>query len=303
MWREAWIVCRKEWIDSVRDRRAVLAATVYVVVGPLVAGLALSAAARNVERGPAQLNPAQVHAGSARGGAVDSRASGEPGRRIDGSQPVSGVGPALATLPIFLLMAAFVASMSVAIDVTAGERERGSLEPLLLHPVSRHALATGKWLATVLFSGWGMLVALTAIQVVLRTDRLQRLHLPIDFTGAGLPPLLALLLPLALFAPAAQKLAAIGARTAREAHTWLSMIMFVPMVPGFLFAFGVLAPADWMRPMPILGHHVLVSELVRGDVPGAGITIALAVVTTIAAAACVAMAGVGLQRERLVVGR
>ena len=50
-------------------------------------------------------------------------------------------------MPIFVLLAAFIGGMSVAADVTAGERERGSLESLLLHPVSRLAIAGGKWLA------------------------------------------------------------------------------------------------------------------------------------------------------------
>ena len=50
-------------------------------------------------------------------------------------------------MPIFVLLAAFIGGMSIAADVTAGERERGSLESLLLHPVSRLAITGGKWIA------------------------------------------------------------------------------------------------------------------------------------------------------------
>ena len=46
-------------------------------------------------------------------------------------------GRALATMPIFVLLAAFIGGMSVAADVAAGERERGTLESLLLHPMGR----------------------------------------------------------------------------------------------------------------------------------------------------------------------
>ena len=59
----------------------------------------------------------------------------------------------LSVLPLLLVIAVLTGSMQLAIDSTAGERERGSLEPLLLNPVPRGVLATGKWLAASLF-GW-----------------------------------------------------------------------------------------------------------------------------------------------------
>lgn len=390
MWRDAWTVCGKEWLDSVRDRRSVAAAALYVLFGPLVAGLALGAMARSTdpdrpivvaiehrERAPALVQHLEaarhvqvVAAASGAEAAVRARVApiglriaddydarftaarpaeiamvydasragtpaavqrlrtlveGYAARVADARLVTRGVLPAvtrpldlqerdlataasrastaLATLPLFLMMSAFVASMGVAIDVTAGERERGSLEPLLLHPVSRQAIAVGKWMAAALFSAWGLLIALVAIQLVLRSDRVQRLDLPIGLTRADLPPLLGLLLPLALFAPAAQMLAAIGARTFREAQTWLSLLLFVPMVPGFLFAFGALAASDWMRRVPILGHHLLVSDLLRGERPDVAAAIALGVVTTAVALACVTLAGLSLRRERVLYGR
>ena len=52
-------------------------------------------------------------------------------------------------IPMFLVLSAFVAGMQVATDSTAGERERGSLEPLLVNPIPRWELVAGKWLAAV----------------------------------------------------------------------------------------------------------------------------------------------------------
>ncbi len=70
---------------------------------------------------------------------------------------VSSAQERLATLlnilPLLLVMAALTGGMQIAIDTTAGERERGSLEPLLLSPIPRVALAAGKWLAAV--AGYG----------------------------------------------------------------------------------------------------------------------------------------------------
>ena len=48
-------------------------------------------------------------------------------------------------LPFFVLMAVLYGALNAALDTTAGERERGSLEPLLMNPAERVALVLGKW--------------------------------------------------------------------------------------------------------------------------------------------------------------
>src|SRR5262249_12216671 len=60
---------------------------------------------------------------------------------------------ALLALPIFFAAAALMCSMRVAVDATAGERERGSLEPLLLNPLTSGTIVGGKWLAASIVSG------------------------------------------------------------------------------------------------------------------------------------------------------
>ena len=63
-----------------------------------------------------------------------------------------------ATLvPFFVLMAVLYGALNAALDTTAGERERGSLEPLLMNPASRVALVLGKWGAV---ASVAMLIAL-----------------------------------------------------------------------------------------------------------------------------------------------
>ena len=52
--------------------------------------------------------------------------------------------PSLNFVPLFLVLAAFIGGMQIAIDSTAGERERGSLEPLLLNPAPRGAIVVGQ---------------------------------------------------------------------------------------------------------------------------------------------------------------
>lgn len=70
---------------------------------------------------------------------------------LDVATPAQSAARLFGMLPLFLIVAAFVGGLNVAIEATAGERERRSLEPLLVNPVSRAAVTVGKWLATCVF--------------------------------------------------------------------------------------------------------------------------------------------------------
>lgn len=171
----------------------------------------------------------------------------------------------LAMVPIFVLLAAFIGGMSMAADVGAGERERGSLESLLLHPVSGAAIAGGKWLAVSLLALLTEAVALTVTFLVLQHPRLQAVDLPIGMTLTEAVQLAALTSPLALAIAAIQLCIGFRAHTFKEAQTQLSMLIFVPMIPGFLFAFGSIRPAAWMGITPLLGHHLAILRLLQGE--------------------------------------
>jgi sodium transport system permease protein len=80
--------------------------------------------------------------------------------RIDVASQQSRVQSILGIVPFFVIMAAFVCGMGVAVDVTAGERERKSLEPLLVNPVPRYTIIIGKWMAAVLFSAVGLVLVM-----------------------------------------------------------------------------------------------------------------------------------------------
>lgn len=206
-------------------------------------------------------------------------------------------GRAFATLPIFVLLAAFVGGMAVAADAGAGERERGSLESLLLHPVSRGSIVAGKWMAVSASALATVALALVVSYAVLRHPRLQQLDLPIALTVNGVFAMAAILLPLVLAAAAVQLLMAFQSRTFKEAQTKLSMLIFVPMIPGFLFAFGTLDPAPWMALAPMIGQHMLVTSLVRGEPIVTANAVAVSVVTVAAAAAAITAAARLLDRE------
>jgi sodium transport system permease protein len=206
----------------------------------------------------------------------------------------------LATLPIFLLLSAFIGGMGAAADMMAGERERGSLESLLLHPVSRAAIVVGKWaaasglcLATVTLTLW-------VSQMVLRHPRIQAFDVPIGLSASDAAAMWVVLAPLALLATAAQLLVALFARTYKEAHTQLSLFIFLPMIPGFLFAFGSLDTRPWMHWFPMLGQHVIISGLLRGQPPRPGTVAGLTAITLAAAILTLGITTRLLDRETIV---
>lgn len=223
--------------------------------------------------------------------------------QIDRSTAASRAALALGTLPIFLLMAAFISAMNIAIDTTAGERERGSLEPLLLHDVPRIGLVAGKWLAAALFNALGMALTLLVSFLVLRWDRLEELDVPVALTPGDALRLFVLLLPLTLFAPALQMLISLFARSFKEAQTYLSLLIFLPVIPGFLFSFQRLDPEPWMRAVPVLAEQVLVGDLLRGQASGPATHLIAAGATLFATALCLAVTARMLRHERIVLGR
>lgn len=137
----------------------------------------------------------------------------------------------------FLLMVPFMACMAVAVDVTAGERERQSLGTLLALPVQPIQLMLGKWLAVVLFGVIGVLFSLTFTVILLGQAPLATLGIQfhLDFM-TGLTMLLHML-PMVAAVAALQMVVALAAKSFKEAQTYISFLIFIPilaMVPPML---------------------------------------------------------------------
>jgi sodium transport system permease protein len=224
-------------------------------------------------------------------------------RERDVSTAAERSGRLLAMIPVFLLVAAFAGGMGVAIDSTAGERERKSLESLLLHPVSPAAIVGGKWGAAALVSGGviALMVAMTAL--TLRLPQVRALDLPVGLSIAEALLLVAVLLPLAAVAPAVQMLASVSAASYKEAQTQVSLLLLLPTVPGFLFAFGTLQDGSWMRLIPVAAQQLIVSDILAGRTTSAVAVAASGVVTVMAGLAALAITCRRLTHERVAPGQ
>jgi sodium transport system permease protein len=222
---------------------------------------------------------------------------------VDLATPERTAAAVLTMIPLFLLMAVFMGGMYLAIDATAGERERGSLEPLLINPVTRAQVVLGKWTAVVLVSWAALLVALAGFSLALQRAPLQELGIRAELGGLTSLKLVLVLLPLSLFASGLQMLLSLFARTFKEAQTYLQLMVLVPMIPGMITSLSPVEAKAWMMTIPIFSQTLLLSDVLRGNpVPPA--FHALAAVATIAAAAGTVAAAVWmLGKEKIVFGR
>ncbi len=206
-------------------------------------------------------------------------------------------------IPMIIIMATFIGGMNVAIDATAGERERSSLEPLLVNPVPRRSLVLGKWLAASVFSGASVGLALAGLLVALSRVPLQQLGIDLEIGPREVAGLLLATLPLALFASGLQVMLATFARSYKEAQTYLSMLMLLPMVPHFIASMSSLGDAWWMLPIPALGQHLLLTDVLGGEAIDIGSILLVVLSSPLLGLLCVELTARLFERERIVFGR
>lgn len=180
----------------------------------------------------------------------------------------------LGMMTYFCFMSMLVGGFYLAIDTTAGERERGSLEPLLALPVRRSQLIVGKMLATAAFMSVSLLLTLAAFGVVLQFIPLEALGMSANF---GPRVILTIFAVMATFVPMGAGLMTVVAsftRSNREAQSWLSVVMMFPIAPIMFAVVSGTKPSAALMAVPSLSQHLLATSVMRGDtIPTAHILI------------------------------
>ena len=222
---------------------------------------------------------------------------------VDVSSSQQRAAMVMAFLPLFLVLAAFVGGMQIAIDTTAGERERGSLEPLLVNPAPRMSLVAGKWLASVIFAWFSVLLTFFLLIKALERAPLEALGLRFALHASEIGGVIAAVLPLAFLASGSQILVASFARSYKEAQTYVSFLMFVPMLPVFLMMFSPVGPKPWMAPIPLLGQHVLIKQAMEGEPASLLAYLGAALSVVLGGLICVAVTTRLFRQEKIIFGR
>jgi sodium transport system permease protein len=169
-------------------------------------------------------------------------------------------------LPYLLLLLAFIGGMQLAIDATAGERERQSLEPLLATPASREAIMSGKILATAAFTLLSVLVTLLMYRIVFAVTPAGQLDNSLAVPVDALVRLLLVILPVVLLGATVLTALAAFARSYREAQGYLPMLIFLPMLPTLYLMVAPVKTQLWMLAVPFLGQNQLILRILRGEV-------------------------------------
>lgn len=195
--------------------------------------------------------------------------------------------PTLSLLPAVMLVAAFFGGYYLAMDITAGERERNSLEPLLINPVPRWQIALGKTAAIFVFALAGVLVAALVYAGLLALPQLQSftgLRVELEWTMVVWG--LLLMLPVTFMAVALEMLLASYARSQKQAQTYVSYLTLVGFMPALFLSVLPIDTAEWMLLIPTISQTMLIQELTRGeplDTTGASVATAVTLLVGIAA--------------------
>ncbi len=175
----------------------------------------------------------------------------------------------LTFIPMFIMVAGFVGGMQIATDSTAGERERGSLEPLLVNPAPRVAFVTGKWMAATLAAIVSVCLTTLLCAQLTRVLSLEDMGIRLQIGPEHVGPILLAAVPLCLFTAALQAAVATLARSFKEAQTYMGVLILAPMLPGVVTSLYPLGNATWMYAAPMLGPYVLLTDVLGGRLPEA----------------------------------
>lgn len=222
-------------------------------------------------------------------------------RTVDVATPSGRSLLILGMMTYFCLMSMLVGGFYLAIDTTAGERERGSLEPLLSLPVTRSQLLMGKMLATASFMAASLLLTLIAFSIALKFIPLEALGMSANF---GARVVLAIFGVMVVFVPLGAGLMTLVAsftRSNREAQTWLSVVLLIPLAPIMLAVVNGTRPTAALMAIPSLSQHLLATSLMRGDAIEP-LHVAISILTTLAVGALLVWAAIRLYRREAILG-
>jgi sodium transport system permease protein len=209
----------------------------------------------------------------------------------------------LFIIPWVTLLVSVAGSISVAIDVTAGERERGSLEPLLMNPVDMSAVVLGKWAVVGAFSALVVLLTLAGFMAAMQFVRDETLSAVMQFGAREVILFVAMLLPFCLLVAAVNMLAATWGRSFKEAQTYVSyftlLVNLAPVVPLFLSN----RDAAWQLAVPSLGQLMVLMRALRGEAVGTLDVLVPGAICLALAALCLVEQGRLLRREEIVFSR
>ncbi|HCR71101.1 MAG TPA: ABC transporter permease [Anaerolineae bacterium] len=223
---------------------------------------------------------------------------------VDTATPQSQALIFLSMLPYFIIFAIFNGASPVITDATAGERERGSLEPLLINPLPRGWVVIGKLLSAIPFAIITLLITLGGFAAVFQILPIEDLlGVQIGFDIGALTAVFLVSLPIVFLACALQTLIASYVKTTKEAGTYLPFVGLIPALPGIALAFLPVKPELWTMLIPTFGQQILINQFLRAE-PISGMNILISASVTILVSLIITFIAVKLyEGERIITGK
>ncbi len=184
---------------------------------------------------------------------------------VDLSTPQSRGMLVMIMLPYVLMITAFTGGMHLAIDSTAGEKERKSLEPLLISPVPRWQIMLGKMSATATFAFASLALTLLAFRFAFPLLPTGALGVDLNLSGKAVGGILMAISPVVVLAAAMLTTLAALAKSLREAQSYMGLVFMIPMIPSLIFMVNPMKPETWMMAIPMFSQNLLIGEFVRGE--------------------------------------
>ncbi len=202
----------------------------------------------------------------------------------------------LSALPMFFVMIAFAAGIGMASDMAAGERERKSLEPLLINPARHSTIFIGKLLSVFLVTVVITLIGVTMQFYGVSIAPLAELGIKVSLGLSEFVYIILLLLPIALLAGALQLLVSFFSRSFKDAQTYNGFVILIPMLPGMYLTFNSGSAELWQMFVPVLGAQALFVDIISGDSIEIGYAL-MASATSVALSALLTIVGIQLLKQ------
>ncbi|MFO7681773.1 MAG: ABC transporter permease [Chloroflexota bacterium] len=188
-------------------------------------------------------------------------------------------GTVLNLLPIIMLTAAFLGGFYMVVDMTAGERERESLEPLLINPVPRWVFLMGKYLTALGFTIVATALATALFLVLLGVPAVQEftaIQVNVSMEAIGMAVII--IIPVIFMAVALQMLIASYTRNVKEAQTYTQLLSLAGFMPALFLAILPIKAQPWMNLVPTIAQTFLINKVMRGEsLPPGEVLVATAV--------------------------
>ena len=186
-------------------------------------------------------------------------------RKIDISSPADRALMIFSSIPYLLMLVIFMGCFYLAIDATAGEKERGSLEPLLAQPISRFQLVLGKIVAAASFSLLNLTFFVASLYFALQLVPFDRIGMSLELNFLQLLMIIAVTSPLTLFAASLLTVVSTFSKSYKEAQTYLSFVIVIPTLPLIITQIVGIEPSFGSMFVPSQSQAILTSQIIKGE--------------------------------------